>query len=1021
MKNILLFIFFITFFLPSYISYAQAPVTACDDHAEYYDPRKVSEGVFWDVLDAKQAIGECKEILKKYPNEQRFIYQLARGYYKDEQYKKAHDLFIELADSNYPYAFFELGYMNYIEDYGEFSEESVKWLIKSSEYNIKDALYFLGLSYSYLEDYSNAEINLLASLSDERYDHKDKVEIYYQLAENYRNWNDQKSKYVEALKYYDKILNNSYNMTLLMEEDVLRSYLNTAYLTNRFMHDATKALEVYNNGTNFYKDNLDNFEDLDEAKKNISLIFYNMAIIFEIKDEYMKAVNYYNKSIDIQPESSEAYNNLSIIYSDGKNGLLQNYKKSFDILMKGYKFNEALKNDPLTLYSIGYAYEYGQGVDHSFKNAIKYYELATKTDSISLQPFIALSYLYSNGYGVNKDPAKAIDLLSQGKILYENANGNFYNFPQFKEDIIKHYDDIISSLNDLENVNKGRESNKTPEFNLADSCEYIIDGLEQGRNQQDAFLQCLQFAEEGNPIAQYWLGYFYTYGFQVSQNYITAGDWFSRAAKRGDDDSKKELITLILNGYYDNKDIIIQNYIDDLYENEFYKYESQYFNGLIYQYGIGEEVDLEKSTILFQDIIDNTEDNLLKLETRSQLNEIISARSGFIFDEKIEDKFPRKFKGTYEWEEINTFNAYVQDWLVTFKSIKKIGPKRYQVKGFYEHEEYIVELNGYIDSRNRTIQLWESNPKYNNNEKKDVESWITKGSHLGFYDKDYQTINSIWIPEKNSAKGYLRLENADIKISNIQEKETKINLNFGKYYAVVIGNNDYETEGMEDLDSAILDAEAVANLLELKYNFEVLPPLINATRRDILSTLNSLKKKLGPYDNLLIYYAGHGYLDDANRGYWLPVDANTIESEDNSQWISSDDISNILTLLPAKHILVVADSCYSGSLVIRGSSGTNKSVNINQNYFKQLLEKKTRKALTSGALQPVLDGGGQGHSVFASAFLSLLNENHIVITAETLSTSIKQIVTNNADQTPLYKVVPKTGDQGGDFIFVPQN
>ena len=223
------------------------------------------------------------------------------------------------------------------------------------------------------------------------------------------------------------------------------------------------------------------------------------------------------------------------------------------------------------------------------------------------------------------------------------------------------------------------------------------------------------------------------------------------------------------------------------------------------------------------------------------------------------------------------------------------------------------------------------------------------------------------------------------------------------------------------MDSAILDAEAVANLLESKYNFVVLPPLINASRRDILSTLNSLKKKLGPYDNLLIYYAGHGYLDDANRGYWLPVDANTIESEDNSQWISSDDISNILTLLPAKHILVVADSCYSGSLVIRGSSKDSNISSNNKNYYKQLLEKKTRKALTSGALQPVLDGGGQGHSVFASAFLNILKNNSQVISGDVFSSSIKKVVSNNAEQTPLYKVVPKTGDEGGDFIFVPQN
>ena len=51
----------------------------------------------------------------------------------------------------------------------------------------------------------------------------------------------------------------------------------------------------------------------------------------------------------------------------------------------------------------------------------------------------------------------------------------------------------------------------------------------------------------------------------------------------------------------------------------------------------------------------------------------------------------------------------------------------------------------------------------------------------------------------------------------------------------------------------------------------------------------------------------------AERGYWLPKDANTVESDDNTNWISNDDITNLLNKINAKHILVIADSCFSGS------------------------------------------------------------------------------------------------------------
>ena len=79
---------------------------------------------------------------------------------------------------------------------------------------------------------------------------------------------------------------------------------------------------------------------------------------------------------------------------------------------------------------------------------------------------------------------------------------------------------------------------------------------------------------------------------------------------------------------------------------------------------------------------------------------------------------------------------------------------------------------------------------------------------------------------------------------------------------------------------------------------------------------------LTPRDNLLIYYAGHGWLDiDADQGYWLPVNA-TRESQ--IEWISNNAITSEIRAIQAKHIIVVADSCYSGKLS-RGLHITNRT------------------------------------------------------------------------------------------------
>ena len=110
------------------------------------------------------------------------------------------------------------------------------------------------------------------------------------------------------------------------------------------------------------------------------------------------------------------------------------------------------------------------------------------------------------------------------------------------------------------------------------------------------------------------------------------------------------------------------------------------------------------------------------------------------------------------------------------------------------------------------------------------------------------------------------------------------------YYALIIGNNNYKH--IRKLKTAVTDATEVERLLKSRYGFKT-KLLLNATRKDILSTINEFRKQLGAKDNLLIYYAGHGEFDKtADKAYWLPVDAH---KDRTTNWIIADDITSSMT------------------------------------------------------------------------------------------------------------------------------
>lgn len=242
------------------------------------------------------------------------------------------------------------------------------------------------------------------------------------------------------------------------------------------------------------------------------------------------------------------------------------------------------------------------------------------------------------------------------------------------------------------------------------------------------------------------------------------------------------------------------------------------------------------------------------------------------------------------------------------------------------------------------------------------------------------------------------------------------NIQIGKYYALIIGIDNY-SGAWDKLNNAVSDAKAVETILKSKYQFDNIITLYNAeaTRENILAKLEWLMNTVKEDDNVFIYYSGHGeYNKTLNKGFWVPVDA-TVESM--TKYIANDNIKTFLSGIKSKHTLLVSDACFSGD-IFRGKTLTIPYEGGGK-YYNKVYSLNSRKAIASGGLEPVMDGGKDGHSVFAYYFLrALSNNNNKYIDASQLYDAIKIPIVNNSEQTPGFSPIKNTGDEGGQFVFI---
>ena len=235
----------------------------------------------------------------------------------------------------------------------------------------------------------------------------------------------------------------------------------------------------------------------------------------------------------------------------------------------------------------------------------------------------------------------------------------------------------------------------------------------------------------------------------------------------------------------------------------------------------------------------------------------------------------------------------------------------------------------------------------------------------------------------------------------------------GLYHALVIGNEDYES--LPKLTTAAKDARAVERVLRETYGFQT-KLLVNAKRADIVAALSDYGRKLGADASLLVYYAGRGHSDaEGGKAYWLPSDATR---EGVSNWLNADEITNGLRAVPARHVLVISDSCYSGALPsVLGVSppGTDER----ERFLQKMAAGRSRTLMVSGGDEPVADEDGGSHSVFAAALLRGLREmDRPRFTASELFVDyVLSPVAGRTGRIPVYNPLRNSGHEGGDFVF----
>ncbi|MEO9320330.1 MAG: caspase family protein [Nitrososphaera sp.] len=254
-------------------------------------------------------------------------------------------------------------------------------------------------------------------------------------------------------------------------------------------------------------------------------------------------------------------------------------------------------------------------------------------------------------------------------------------------------------------------------------------------------------------------------------------------------------------------------------------------------------------------------------------------------------------------------------------------------------------------------------------------------------------------------------------------------------HAIVIGISCYKEERL-NLNNPVNDAREVARVLKEKHGFDDVQLILDseATLENLAQVFYDKIRSadITNDDRLLVYYSGHGDIrqsaDQEGNSYaesfLIPFDAKLCVY---SSYLNLDTVTKNCRLCSAKHVLLILDSCFSGTALVE-RRGTPKPDIINDDYLKMITNTRSVQAIAAtGKSQLALDSGiemsklNSAHGAFTGILLQVLNsdfdpENDGILTASELGQYlVRNVPRGGIPQNPLYGYLP--GSETGDFIF----
>ena len=255
-------------------------------------------------------------------------------------------------------------------------------------------------------------------------------------------------------------------------------------------------------------------------------------------------------------------------------------------------------------------------------------------------------------------------------------------------------------------------------------------------------------------------------------------------------------------------------------------------------------------------------------------------------------------------------------------------------------------------------------------------------------------------------------------IKVLSKEGKKIEL-YQDYHALVVGISNYEK--WPKLPNAAKDAKEVAARLE-ELGFKV-KLVLDPTSREMKTVLSEMVYEMGGKENraVLFYYAGHGetekLADKTKMGYIIPRDCPVLEKNPkgfSTHAISMRDLESVSLRIKAKHVLMLFDSCFSGSLF-----------NLVRAVPHDITEKSAlhvRQYITAGRE----DENVPDKSMFKRCFLigltgdaDLTGDGYITGSELGMYLSDKVVNYTHRRQHPQYGKINNPDLDRGDFIFVP--